>query len=270
MNRTAPADEAAPERSAADTVPGPGPGTSVAGPDRSTSALVAYIAPLALLLLSSSFFPWPVQDPESALEAAGQTRLIWLLAGQSLLVGGAILFWFRQHGSGHSWRISPWAPLLGLVGVVLWIGLARIDGWLVQQLGLEWLVPKRAAFDPFQQIPDPQVRAWFLAIRFSILALVVPFAEEIFLRGWLARWFGVEGEWWSVSLKRVGRDGLLAITAYAVLAHPMEAVAAIVWFNLVSWWMKRSGSLADCIVIHATTNLALGLWILRTGEWNLW
>lgn len=243
-------------------------GAAVVGADR--EPLWLYVAPLVLLLLSGSLFPWPVTDAESALEPRDQWRLVGLLAGQGLLVGLALVLWYWFRGRDLPLRVSPWSLVLGLVGVVLWVALAACDAWLVQAVGLQWLVPSRGGFDPFQQISDDGLRNWFFLFRFAILAVLVPFAEEIFLRGWLARWFDPESVWWNLPLQKIGREGLWAVTAYAVLAHPMEALAALVWFNLVSWWMKRTGSLGDCIAIHATTNLLLGIWIVRTGNWQLW
>jgi membrane protease YdiL (CAAX protease family) len=62
----------------------------------------------------------------------------------------------------------------------------------------------------------------------------------------------------------------LGVLAYAVLTHPQEAIAAIVWFSLVNWWMKRTGNLWDCVLVHAVTNGLLGAWILYSGQWRLW
>ena len=46
-------------------------------------------------------------------------------------------------------------------------------------------------------------------------------------------------------------------------------LAAAIWFSLVTWLMKKTRSLGDCIVAHATTNLLLGCYVLYSGEWTL-
>ncbi len=232
--------------------------------------VATYIAPLVVLLGLASLLPWPETDAETAMSQTDQQRMVVLLAVQAGLTAVALAWWFWRCGRDFSWRISPAAFLLGGIGVVLWILLAQLDEWVVRQLGLQWLVPKRTALDPWQQFSDGTVRNLFLAVRFALLAVLVPLAEEIFVRGWLGRWFDSEPVWHRMSLSQIGRDGLVAIAVYAVLAHPMEALAATVWFNMVSWHMKRSGSLADCIVIHATTNLLLGLYVVQSGNWQLW
>ncbi len=229
-----------------------------------------YIAPLAVLLLSGGFLPWPEHSPEFVMSAGDQLKTVWLRGIQVTFLAAAVFLWLWKYGRSYSWRISPLAFVMGAVGVVLWLVLARFDVWLVENLGLRWLVPVRDAFNPDHQLTNQTLRTTFLVLRFFILAVLVPFAEEIFLRGWLVRFYESDSDWSSISLQKISRNGFFVITAYAVLAHPMEAIAAVAWFNLVSWWMKRTGSLADCIVIHATTNLLLGVWIVWQNRWELW
>jgi hypothetical protein len=60
-----------------------------------------------------------------------------------------------------------------------------------------------------------------------------------------------------------------ACAIYAVATHPAEAVAAIGWFAVVSGIAAATRKPIDCILTHAATNLALGVYVLLTGEWWL-
>jgi hypothetical protein len=46
-------------------------------------------------------------------------------------------------------------------------------------------------------------------------------------------------------------------------------VAAVVWFFAVTWVCWKTRQPIDAITVHATTNLALGAYVLATGAWWL-
>ena len=93
--------------------------------------------------------------------------------------------------------------------------------------------------------------AAMIAIRLVGSAFVISVAEELFFRKWLISFAGF---WWMVALFAIEHDrwlvGAIAGVAYGLL-------------------YLRRGLLA-AIVAHATTNLVLGLWVLRTGQWQFW
>ena len=109
----------------------------------------------------------------------------------------------------------------------------------------------------------------FLAIRFLGLVVVVPIIEEFFLRGFLMRYLDAT-DWDRVPLGKVTRMSALGVMVYALASHPAEPLAAVVWFSMVTWLYARTGSIWDCVVAHATTNLLLGLYVVSTGTWELW
>ena len=82
-------------------------------------------------------------------------------------------------------------------------------------------------------------------------AFVISVAEELFFRKWL---IGFAGFWWTV--------GLFAIE------HDRWLVAAIC--GIAYGWLYLRRGLGAAIVAHATTNLVLGLWVLKTGQWQFW
>ena len=96
-----------------------------------------------------------------------------------------------------------------------------------------------------------EASAVMIAIRLIGSAFVISVAEELFFRKWL---IGFAGFWWMV--------GLFAIE------HDRWLVAAICGIAYGALYLRRG--LGAAIVAHATTNLVLGLWVLRTGQWQFW
>lgn len=176
-------------------------------------------------------------------------------------------------------RITRWTLLAipaGLIGTVLWIALSRIPF-----SPLEFLSgPARSAFDPFAEdvFEDPSLAWGFFAVRLFGLALMVPLIEEFFLRGFLLRFIqdgdakdtetGEGINWLALSVGTLPMKAWIAVNAYAVLTHP-EAVAAVVWFSLVTWYVSKTKNIWDAVVFHMSTNLALGLYALLANDWTL-
>lgn len=171
-------------------------------------------------------------------------------------------------------RVSGLAVGVGIVGVVLWVGICRLDleSKLLVPLGLGWMVQlgERVAFNPFAHLGDrPAVLVAFLAVRFLGLAVVVPLIEEFFLRGYLMRMVA-DPAWWKLPIGQVNTAAIVTGTVYGVLAHPAELLAAAVWFSLITWLMVRTRNIWDCVAAHAVTNFLLGIYVLTSGTWALW
>jgi hypothetical protein len=47
-------------------------------------------------------------------------------------------------------------------------------------------------------------------------------------------------------------------------------VAAVGWFAVVSGIAAATRRPIDCVLAHAGTNLALGAYVVATGNWWLW
>lgn len=161
-------------------------------------------------------------------------------------------------------RPTWWPPLLGVALVIPWIVLAALQreaGWAGSG--------SRAAFDPFRPFLG-EMGSWaFLAVRFTGLVLVVPIAEELFLRGFVMR-MAVDEAFWKVRFGTLTASSMIACTVYAVLTHPGEAIAAAGWFGIVSGIAASTRKPIDAITTHAATNLALGIYVVATGAWWLW
>jgi membrane protease YdiL (CAAX protease family) len=55
-----------------------------------------------------------------------------------------------------------------------------------------------------------------------------------------------------------------------VLAHADQWGVALLWGSMAGYWFIRTRALGDIILLHAVTNLALGIYVLATGRWYFW
>ncbi len=248
-----------------------------------------YLLPLVVFMLVNSFEPTPPEQGQGATietnqgpeEETGQpiTRagsspswlgieyrhypLIYTIK-IALTLAAIALVWpgYRE----FPWKISPLAVLVGVLGIVVWVGLWKLD--LESRLGLRSMTDmfgRRSGFDPFAEIEN---RAWawcFLAVRFFGLVVVVAVIEEFFLRGFVMR-YPVDRDWWKLPIGQSSATAIVAATVVPVLMHPTELFAAAVWFSGVTWLILKTRNIWDCVVAHAVTNLLLGVYVFASGD----
>lgn len=195
---------------------------------------------------------------------------IWYPWTYSVVLGLTLLL-ILVVGRGYlfaPFNVSWLSVVVGVLGIFVWISLWWVDR---EFLGVGALFgSSREAFNPFVELRhDPAWMRQFLAIRFVGLVAVVPIIEEFFLRGFLMRYIDSK-DWDRVPLGNATRASAIAVVVYALLSHPAEPLAAVVWFSMVTWLYARTGSIWDCVLAHATTNLLLGLYVVGTGTWELW
>jgi CAAX prenyl protease-like protein len=189
-----------------------------------------------------------------------------------LVIGVLLAACWRVYVGQFPLRVDRWGCIVGFLGGGLWIGVCTlgIERSLVELLGLpETILGIRSSVDPFHAYPNETTRWLFWFFRFALLVVIVPLAEELFLRGFLMRVVDTE-QWMEQPLDQIGTVGLVSGTLYGVLSHPSEFVAAALWFSLITMLMTRSGKFWNCVLAHAITNLILGVYICLTGSWSLW
>ncbi len=218
----------------------------------------SYILPFTLYLLGVNVATWlPNVYPVT------YTVVVVLVAAVTwrLLRGRRIV--------APHWRVGE-AIIVGLLGIVLWIGLSelRLEEGIAAHFP-SWLRPQtRVAYDPFQQLTRPLAIWGFIAVRLIGLVVLVPLAEEIFWRGFLLRWL-TSARWEEVPLGRFSCTSFLVVTLLFTLAH-VEWLAAAVYCALLNGFFYWRKNLWSCIVAHSVSNLLLGLYVLLTGAWWLW
>ena len=111
-----------------------------------------------------------------------------------------------------------------------------------------------------------------LLLRFFRAVVVVALIEEIFWRGFVMRialdW---EGDYWKQPFGRASWISYLIVTGLFVAAHaPIDYAGAFVYGSLTYLLCVWSKSLGACVVMHATANLLMGIYIMSTGKYGLW
>lgn len=183
----------------------------------------------------------------------------WVYPTQTIICGALLLWFWREYEFGGVRRIILSAGIALLIFVV----------WISPQV-LFRFGSRLEGFDP-QLFSGNPVAYWVTVIlRFLRLVVVVPLIEEIFWRGFLLRYF-VREEFSAVPIGTFSWLSFAIVTLGFGFAHAQaDWVAGLIagaLFNGVAYWTK---SLASCVFCHALTNLLLGLWIMKTGQWGFW
>lgn len=162
--------------------------------------------------------------------------------------------------------------VVGTVGIVLWIVLCqlKLEQWIASHIYLPpFLRPsERASFNPFVELAGSPWLYPFIATRFFGLAILVPLIEEVFWRGFLAKWL-ISEEWEKVPTGEFTGFSFTYVTLLFTLAHPEWFAAATyaVLINGLLWWRR---DLFQCVVAHSVSNFVLGCYVLATASWELW
>ncbi len=231
---------------------------------------LVFIGPFIVFMLLTSLEPTP-----SSLGGSGIGLAIpyayypWVYTLKIVLTTLSVILVAPSYRQ-FPFKVSGWAVLVGVVGIVVWIGICKleIERNAITALGLEKLfkLGERSGYNPFEQISSA-AGAWaFLTVRFFGLVVVVDVVEEFFLRGFLKRYF-LERDWWKSPFGTVNATAVVVGTVFPMLMHPGELLAAGVWFSMVTLLMIRTRNIWDCVVAHAITNLLLGIYVVYSGEW---
>ena len=155
-------------------------------------------------------------------------------------------------------RVLLPSVVIGLVVFVLWIGVDKLVPY--PALG------SRTAFDPTTL--QGSILPVFLSVRFFGLVIMVPVMEEIFWRSFLLRYL-TDSDFRRLPVGTFSASALMIMLAASGLAHP-EWLVAVIASLAYALWLRQSRSLFGAIVAHATTNAALGAYVLATREWQYW
>ena len=231
------------------TAPEPLYDSTIEAPYRSTAAWVGPFAVFALWLALDKFVP--LANPAKEI-----VRDVVLLA--------AIV--------GFSWKILPrtaphWLASigLGLAVCAMWIAPdALIPGWRSH-----WLFQNSIVGQLKTSIPPLELTPLMLVLRTARAALLVPVLEELFWRGWLPRWLQ-DTNFNKIPLGQYTPFAFWGTAVLFALEHGSFWEVGLLCGIIYNWWMKRTRSLGDLILVHAVTNLALSIYVILTGRWTFW
>jgi CAAX prenyl protease-like protein len=185
----------------------------------------------------------------------------WLYLVQAVVALAALLAW---RASYRELAVLPRLvrPLFISIGAgigvfLLWI--TPVPGWMHLGASVASFVPVDA---------DGTLRWDLIAARAFGAVLVVPLMEELFWRSFLMRWIE-QRDFLSLAPASVSWFAVLTSSLVFALAHELwlaGLVAGLVYAQLY----RRLGNLWYAVLAHATTNLALGGWVVSQRAWPYW
>jgi CAAX prenyl protease-like protein len=183
----------------------------------------------------------------------------WIYPAQTLLCG-AVLFWFRQDYDFGRVRQPAFVLGIGVFAFVLWISPQVILGF----------PPRTTGFNPELFAANPSAYWLTVSFRFLRLVVVVPLVEEIFWRGFLLRYL-INERFYNVPFGAFSWLSFGVVSVAFGFAHSApDWVVAIITGAIYNFVAYRTKSLISCVIVHAVTNLLLGLWIMSTQQWGFW
>lgn len=155
--------------------------------------------------------------------------------------------------------------ILGVAVFLVWLGPDLIfpgyrQHWLFQNAILGHL-----ATPPESVIRDPVV----LWPRIIQAVIIVPILEELFWRAWLMRWL-ISPQFEKVPLGAYQAGAFWITAALFAAEHGPYWDVGLVAGVAYNWWMVRTRSLGDCILVHAVTNACLCGYVVATRHWEYW
>ena len=270
-------------------------------------ALAAHVAPYLLWILPLAYFA--IADAVFFMAIRADPLFARIYAAKSLLCA-LLIIWlkpWRYYGRDEARpsRASDLAQgtsgcdearpsrgllfggLAGLVVAALWI--LPETPWLFERApGFvsfynRWLIMPPGEFpsyfnpDIFPALPErhpslayaPWVCGWALTIcKLLGSAFVISAAEEYFFRGFLYRWLR-KGDFLSVDPARYDAQAFWLVVLVFGLEHD-RWLAGMVAGAVYGWIVLRTGRLGPAIVAHATTNLALGVYVILSRQYGFW
>jgi len=197
-----------------------------------------------------------------------------------VVVPASLLAFFFARGEYPELRSAPPGGLAGL-GVDFLVGMLGAGLWMAPYvvLGLDalpgWMRPGSGdAFDPQRLGP---ANVWLaLGLRAVGYGVVTPFAEELFVRGWLARWveiFDSDRDFRSLPIGQPSLRSFTAVVVFFTISHQMwEWPVAVAWIVGTQLWFYHRRHLGSLVAVHAGSNLGIFASVLvaaRHGH-DLW
>lgn len=225
-----------------------------------TRDLITYILPFGLFMLALAAVGL-VQGLASDETAPFWMRepVYWIYPAQAMLCAGALIWGWSRIDFGAQRGILL-AVVVGVAVFVLWVSPQMFLGF----------APRKEGFDPTVFGSEGEL-FWLTVIgRFFRLVIVVPIMEEVFWRGFLMRYL-INERFRSVAIGQYTPLSFWAVTVLFALAHwGPDFIPALFTGAIFGWVTVKTKSLTAVIVCHAVTNLALGIYIMLTGQWGFW
>lgn len=173
-----------------------------------------------------------------------------------LFAAVGVLWFFRNRYAALRWRLSWFAPVIGVVVFLLWMSLER---------GIH---PDNGLASHLAAYPSAARIAW-LFCRTLAAVVTVPIAEELAFRGFLIRRL-MAADFASLDFRSYTYLAVLLSSLAFGLMHGDRWLAGTLAGLLYALVFLRRGSLGDAALAHATTNALIAAMVLTQGKWYLW
>ena len=214
---------------------------------------VKYIAPFALFLLFLAI------NPKVSLDSTWESPLRVLI-----LAVVCVVCWPREISIRPNRPIASVA--IGALVFLLWIAP-------------EFLIPGYRSHPLFSNSIVGHVHSslqatafhssWLLAWRTIRAIIIVPIVEELFWRAWLMRWL-IDTDFRLVPLGTYAPFSFWMTAILFASEHGPYWDVGLLTGVIYNWWMIRSKSVANCILMHAVTNGILSAYVIATAQWQYW
>jgi exosortase E/protease (VPEID-CTERM system) len=187
---------------------------------------------------------------------AASSGFEWLYALR-VIAAAATLWYFRDSYRALNWRVGWPAVALGGLVFLIWIGLEPLVG--SARTGQPLALTHASAL----------ARMAWLAFRILGAVITVPIAEELAFRGFLLRRL-VSADFESVAWRTFAwAPFLISSIAFGIL-HGDRWLAGTIAGMIYAFAMLRRGRIGEAAAAHAVTNALLAIYVLASGNWQLW
>lgn len=217
----------------------------------------AYVGPFAAfmaLLALSRYVPFSPLTVQAGFVAIMLVVLAVIARpAQDLQRGFAVRHWFLT-------------TLLGVAVFAMWIGPDLLFAGYRHHWWFENALTgsSEAGLSTAAQRQIPVL--WLRAFR---AGLIVPIVEELFWRAWLMRWI-VNPQFLKIPLGTWSARAFWIVAVLFASEHGSFWAVGLIAGIVYNWWMVRTRSLADLILVHAVTNTCLSVYVVLAGKWEYW
>jgi exosortase E/protease (VPEID-CTERM system) len=190
------------------------------------------------------------------LAGAASNGFEWLYVLR-VAAAAAALWYFRDTYRALDWRVGWSAVALGGLVFLIWIGLEPLAG--SARMG----EPSALAHASLL------ARSGWLAFRILGAVITVPMAEELAFRGFILRRL-VSADFESVSWRIFAWAPFLISSVGFGILHGDRWLAGTIAGMVYAFAMMRSGRIGEAVAAHAVTNALLAIFVVATGNWQLW
>jgi uncharacterized protein len=172
-----------------------------------------------------------------------------------------------SRGALASKLVNPLASIaLGIAVCVLWVGPEVLfpgyhQGVLFSNSVLGHTTSTATAAQKSDSI--------FILFRVLVSVITVPILEELFWRGWLMRWL-IDRDFERVPLGTYNTQAFWIVAVLFASEHGPFWDVGLLTGIIYNWWMVRTKSIWDCILMHAVTNACLAWYVLHYDQWMYW